>query len=175
MSWVATGVAVAGSMLSSSSANKSARASAIAAGRKAGKNRAQMDMAKARANALLPARAREVNESAVLADAQVQKDETSAVASATVAAAAAGVSGANVDQTAQSIGGNAAMVQEGLERQRLSGLLQIGQEYEDNWWEADNQKYTAIATKNTGSPLLAAGLDGLGAYTKAGGFEQTTG
>ncbi len=64
MTWVATGVAVGGSLLSSMSANASAKEDAKMAGRKAGKNRAQLDMARKRAEQMLPQKAAQVEEAA---------------------------------------------------------------------------------------------------------------
>ncbi len=174
MSWVATGVAVGGSILGSMQANDSAREDAKMAGRKAGKNRAQLDMARKRAEQMLPQKAKQVEEAALLAKVDTTKKETAAVAEATVAAAASGSKGTSVTQTAQSIETNAATVQAQLEKQRRAGLLQVNQEYEDIWWEAENQKF-GVDVKGGGSAgmqLATAALSGLGAYAGAGGFDK---
>ena len=162
MVWAAVGVSVASSLLSSSQKDDSWKASAM----KNGRARAQVVMSKARAQALLPAKAREVSEAATAAQVNSQVQEASAVAEATVAAAASGSTGANVEQTKQSLEGNAARVQQSIRKQRTSNLLQINQEFEDITWNALNQQSTTVVSggTSTGTKLATAALAGFGAY-----------
>ena len=162
MSWISTGVAVGSSLLASSQSDDSWKASAA----KNGRSNAQLQMSKARAQALLPAKAREVAEAATAAQVNSQIQEASAVASATVAAAASGSTGANVEQTKQSLEGNAARVQQGIRKQRASSLLQVNQEFEDLIWDGVTQKSRTEVSggTSTGTKLATAAFAGAGAY-----------
>jgi hypothetical protein len=92
--------------------------------------------------------------------------EASQVSEATVQAAAAGAAGANVQQGIQSIQGNAERVQAAIEKQRRAGLLQVNQDYEDLFWEAEGQKsgVQARVGSSAGRNIASAALAGVGAY-----------
>jgi hypothetical protein len=102
----------------------------------------------------------------IQADVQNQSDEAKALSEATVQAAASGSAGANVDQTTQSIETNAARVKANIDKKRRAGLLQVNQDYEDIWNEAESQQYKVTATggSNGGRNLASAALAGVGAY-----------
>lgn len=156
------GVSVASSLLGSSSKDDSWKTDA----RRSGQNKAQLDAARSRAASLLPGKAREIADAALAASVQTQGQELAAVSEATVQAAASGAAGANVDQSIQSIEGNAERAQLGIEKQRRAGMLQVNQDYEDIWWEAENKKYDVQVRggSSTGRNLASAALSGLGAY-----------
>ena len=159
---IMAGVAVAGQLLSSSQSDNAWKTQAANAGR----NRAQVMASRARANALLPGKARAVAEAALAEDIQSQMDAEAARSEAKVQAAAAGVTGQNVTTVEQSIDDNAARVARQIARKRTAGMLQVNQDYEDNWWEAENNLYEVRHTggSNGARNIAAAALAGVGAY-----------
>ena len=165
MSWVVAGITVASSLLASSETDDSWKASAA----QAGKDKAQTAASRSRANAMLPAKAKAVNDQALAASVQSESTKTAQVASATVAAAVAGATGGNVTQTTQSLEGTAARVQDSIAKRRTQGLLQINQEYDDLLWQAESKQYDVTVGKgaSVGRKLLTAGLSGLGAGISA--------
>ena len=162
MPWAQVGLAVASSVLSSSQSDKSWKDAA----RKSGKNLAQVEASRARAAALLPQKSKQIADQALAASVEGQMTEAAQVSEATVQAAAAGAAGANVQQGIQSIQGNAERVQAAIEKQRRAGLLQVNQDYEDLFWEAEGQKsgVQARGGSSTGRNLASAALAGVGAY-----------
>ena len=162
MSLALAGVAVAGSILGSSAKDNAWKTES----RKAGRNRAQVETSRSRALSMLEAKAADVELAAQAKSIQIKSEETAALSEAAVAAAAAGAAGANVDQTAQDIEGNAARVQATLEKSRRAGLLQVNQDYEDIWLEGEAQKYKVDVTGGSSGVrnLASAALAGLGAY-----------
>jgi len=163
------GLSVASSLLQSRSAGKKHLANAKAEARKAGKNNAQAEFSAMKQRQALPQRAAAVEEEALNAKAEVQQTEAADVAAATVEAAASGATGTSVTQTIQSVESSAANVEKNLRDQRKAGLLQINQDYEDLYWEADAKKYSVETRggQSTGSALAGAALAGMGAYLGA--------
>lgn len=165
MVWATVATAVAGSLLSSSQSDDSWKDSA----RQAGRNTAQVDASRQRAQAMLAGQAREVSDAALNQQVQVQQNEEAAVANATVQAAASGSSGANVDQTISTHQANAERAKLAISKQRQSAMAQIGQQFEDLEWQARGQKYKTSARggQSAGMALAGAALSGLGAYAGA--------
>jgi hypothetical protein len=166
MSWVMTGVAVGGSLLGGLMGGDD---SWKGAAKKAGQNRASVEAAKSRANALLPAKAKANADKALLASFQASKASNAAQSSAAVEAAAAGAAGANVAQTQQAIEASEANAKRILEQKRTEGNLQIRQERDDIYWEAANNIYSVDSSQFTGSgglgsALMGAAVSGMGAF-----------
>ena len=167
MTWVATAVSVGVSLLGSAMAPSGAgdwRAEA----RKSGQAAAQLEANKVRAFAALPEKAAALEKAASLSKLQADKDGAVARSEAIVAAAAAGVTGANVEQTIQQTESNVADVQGQIAKQRSAGMLQIEQDYEDIFWEAEsNRSEISISGKNgggAGAALASALAAGAGAW-----------
>ena len=163
MVWAMVAATVASSLLSSSEKDNTWKAKAS----NAGKSRANVEASAARARAMLPARQKEVASNALLSTIEAEKQGAAATAQATVEAAAAGVSGANVDQTIQQVQANAADVRGQIEKQRRAGMLQIAQDKEDIFWdETTNQSDIEVNTGGGGfgRALLGAGIAGAGTF-----------
>jgi hypothetical protein len=126
-----------------------------------------VDASKARALSLIPSKRAAVQASTTQQQVQAAQSEAASVADATVAAAAAGAKGSSVDTGIEQIKSSEDIVQEQLRRQRRGQMLQLDQEEEDIFWEAENNKYkvhTAGGDGSTGRNLAAAALAGVGAY-----------
>jgi hypothetical protein len=164
MSWVSVGVAVGGAVLSSQNTDKSWKTEA----RNAGKNRAQIEASRSRTQGLLEGKTRAVEEGALVAKVQAESDAVAAESQAVVNAAAAGASGANVDQSVQGVQSNAARAKAAIEKQRRAGLLQVKQDYEEIFWNAENKKYSVSGrTGGDGNRnAAAAALAGFEAYVQ---------
>ena len=74
-----------------------------------------------------------------------------------------------MDQTIQSIEGSTGAVRGQIEKARTAGMLQIEQDYEDIFWEADGQMYD-VSGSGGGSAsrnVASAALSGLSTYFTA--------
>lgn len=165
MPWLAVAATVAGSLLGSSQKDNRWKSQA----RNAGKSRASVEASAARARAMLPAKQKAVADNALLSTIEAEKAGAEATSQAKVAAAAAGVSGANVDQTVQQVQANAADVGGQIAKQRRAGMLQIEQDREDIFWEEqNNQSELDIDTGGGGfgQALLGAGIAGVGTFAR---------
>ena len=169
MPWVAAGIAVGGSLLSSSMApeDKSWKAEID----KQGVNEAAVMMQTARNWEALPAKARALASQAELEKVQIEKQAAASKADAAVQAAAAGVTGASVDAVASSIDANAANAVSSINKQKAAGEAQLKQDYADIFWEGDAARYEYKYSGGKGPGLFAqlgtAALAGAGAYYQA--------
>ena len=166
------GLAMAGMSMASSLLGSSGDDQWKSAARSTGQNNARAAFTAMRVRAQLPQQSLQAADAATLQGITAQKNTAAAKAEAAVQAAAAGVSGANVDQVAQSIDSSGAQLKKQIENNRKQAMLSIQQQYEDAvLGEELGQKETEYSGGQSGLQRLAgaalAGGMSYGAY-KAG-------
>ncbi len=160
---IMAGISVAQSLLGSSQDDTQWKEQS----RKAGQDRANVEATRNRALAELPAKVKAESDAALKAATDAQQQGDAAVASATVQAAASGATGANVDQTIQTVEGNAARVQQTIADAKRGAMLQIESDHNDIMLEADAQT-PSLNIQGSGTSMFqrlgAAGLAGASSY-----------
>lgn len=198
--WAAIGVSVVGSLLGSKNAKNQATQQAYAdraynrrMGERAdraqmeswmneaeqnGRNDAATEFNHARAKALLPEKAQNIEETAAATIIDAQQQTIAAKSMAMVQANASGSAGASVDQSIAVHDNSMARVADAIDKNKRAAMMGINQEYEDLYWQADAAKKELKLTGqvslydtskidvggSTTSALISAGAAGANAW-----------
>lgn len=165
MAWVAAGVAVGSSLLSSATGSEDhgwkEQAKAV------GRGNVSVTFSRARAWEATTAKASAIEKEALFEYTQLERERIRTEAKAVTSAAAAGVAGVNVDQVVNDISANAAEVKQSITGKLEAGKQKLRYESQDIFWQADSARSQLTVTGSTGdagAALLKAGLDGTSAY-----------